>query len=137
MARNVTLQLLRGILANIPTLSVGELYLCTDTFQVYVGTSGGNKVISGIQEFQFVVDFGQLPKEDTVIQSTITGQSWVTSGTILAGNAVAGQDHTEDEVACEAPVVTFGNIVSGIGFDVVVSSPNGSSGKFLVNVMGK
>lgn len=43
MPRNITLQLLRGTLAHMPTLSVGELYVTTDTFELYVGTSAGNK----------------------------------------------------------------------------------------------
>ena len=42
MARNVQLQVVRGIKAHIPALAVGELYLATDTFDVFVGTSSGN-----------------------------------------------------------------------------------------------
>ena len=43
MARNVQLNLLRGLFAHMPTLNIGELYFCTDTFELYVGTSSGNK----------------------------------------------------------------------------------------------
>lgn len=37
MARNVQMQFLRGVLANIPTLAAGELYYATDTKAMYVG----------------------------------------------------------------------------------------------------
>lgn len=42
MSRNVQLNILRGLLANMPTLNNGELYLCTDTLEVYVGQSAAN-----------------------------------------------------------------------------------------------
>jgi hypothetical protein len=45
MARNVGVQHLRGVKANIPTLEQGELYLATDEVQVYVGTASGNELI--------------------------------------------------------------------------------------------
>ena len=45
--RNVGLQILRGLAANIPTLFVGELYFTTDTKSLFIGTSTGNFQISG------------------------------------------------------------------------------------------
>jgi len=43
MARNVALQILRGILSNIPQpLNDGEFYLATDVNQIYVGLGGIN-----------------------------------------------------------------------------------------------
>jgi hypothetical protein len=39
MARNVTLQHCRGVDANKPTLSAGEVYCATDTGRVYHGTA--------------------------------------------------------------------------------------------------
>lgn len=66
MARNATLQLLRGVLANIPSLVDGELYLATDTSQLYVGTPGGNALVgpssvgaSGVKQVE--IDFGPVP----------------------------------------------------------------------------
>jgi hypothetical protein len=38
----------RNTLANIGTLDVGEPYLATDTFDLYLGTSAGNKQIAGV-----------------------------------------------------------------------------------------
>jgi hypothetical protein len=40
MARNVSLQVLRGIQANIPTLALGEMYFATDTNNLFFGTPG-------------------------------------------------------------------------------------------------
>jgi hypothetical protein len=42
MARNVGLQILRGVKANAPTLEAGEKYLATDTNELIIGTAGGN-----------------------------------------------------------------------------------------------
>ena len=39
MTRNITVQLCRGVDANKPTLSAGELYCATDTGRVYHGTT--------------------------------------------------------------------------------------------------
>jgi len=39
MSRNVSLQLMRGVDANKPTLSAGELYCATDTGRVYHSTT--------------------------------------------------------------------------------------------------
>ncbi|HZS43352.1 MAG TPA: hypothetical protein VFA52_04025 [Candidatus Paceibacterota bacterium] len=45
MARNVGIQVLRGIKANMPILQTGELYFATDEAQLYVGTSSGNQLV--------------------------------------------------------------------------------------------
>ena len=42
MPRNVQVQILRGVVANIPTLATGELYFATDTKQLWVGSATGN-----------------------------------------------------------------------------------------------
>lgn len=45
-----TILVYRGAFANIPALSVGELGLCTDTYDVYVGTGAGNKRVGPSEE---------------------------------------------------------------------------------------
>ncbi len=40
MPRNVALQVVRGVKANLPTLLDGEFYFATDTGELYVGLSG-------------------------------------------------------------------------------------------------
>lgn len=42
MARNVGIQILRGVKANAPVLEVGESYFCTDTNETLIGTASGN-----------------------------------------------------------------------------------------------
>ncbi len=40
MARNITIQVLRGVQANIPTLALGEMYFATDTGNLFFGVPG-------------------------------------------------------------------------------------------------
>lgn len=42
-----TIKLRRGAVAGLPSLAAGEPAFTTDTFKVYVGSAGGNKVIGG------------------------------------------------------------------------------------------
>ncbi len=42
-----SIRLRRGTKANLPTLAVGEPALCTDTGEVYIGSSSGNLPVSG------------------------------------------------------------------------------------------
>ena len=46
-----TLKFKRGPLANLPELAFGEPGFTTDTFQLYIGGPGGNKLIGGDQFF--------------------------------------------------------------------------------------
>lgn len=46
MGRNIGLQHLRGLKANMPALFLGEEYLCTDTFELFAGTASGNEPIT-------------------------------------------------------------------------------------------
>ena len=41
-----TIKIKRGLKTNLPTLAVGELGYCTDTNEVFIGTSGGNVLIN-------------------------------------------------------------------------------------------
>lgn len=45
MARNILIQIPRGLEANIGTLAVGELGYCTDTYKLYIGTAAGNMLL--------------------------------------------------------------------------------------------
>lgn len=44
MARNLSLHILRGLFSHMPTLNPGELYLCTDTLEVYIGSGVNQRV---------------------------------------------------------------------------------------------
>lgn len=39
------LQLRRDVIANIPTLADGEMFLATDVLQLWIGTPAGNKLV--------------------------------------------------------------------------------------------
>lgn len=138
MAQAIELLFYRGLLANLPVLAEGQPAYTTDTKQFYIGTSAGNQLVSGSagNQIQAIVDFGKLlPNEDTTGRATVVA-TWVTAQSFLMAMVVEGQDHTDDEIAAEQITATVGNIQPGVGFDVVVSAPNGASGKFLVNVRG-
>lgn len=93
------------------------------------GGGSGNSV-------QAIVDFGTSgPIEETTARTTVSAP-WVTASSSLIGMVIEGQNHTADEVASEQVTATVGNIQAGVGFDVVLSSLNGSSGKFLVAIIG-
>ena len=43
-----TIKIRRGLKVNLPTLEEGELGFCTDTGELYIGTSEGNVLLSGV-----------------------------------------------------------------------------------------
>lgn len=122
MARNVGLQVLRGTLANKPTLSSGEFYFATDTAQLFVGptpTLVGPSAGSTGAQGTALLDFGVSPgKSDTSV--VVTGQTGIVSGSIVNVQvaAVATADHSADEHIVEPLEVYAGNIVAGTGFTI-------------------
>lgn len=103
MARNATLQLLRGVFANMPALAVGEPYLTTDTHQFYIGTATGNALVGpgagGSSVRQVEVDFGPLPVSEMsflITDPSVTPTSHIV-GTV-AYEAPTGKDLDELEM---------------------------------------
>ncbi len=95
--------MLRGILANIPTLAVGEQYFATDTKSVYVGTSSGNQLVGpssgSTQVKQVEIDFGSLPvseKSFIVVDASVSPTSHVIGN--VAYEAPTGKDLDELEM---------------------------------------
>ena len=43
-----TIQIKRGLKAGIPTLAQGEMGYCTDTQELYIGTSSGNVMLGKV-----------------------------------------------------------------------------------------
>lgn len=132
---------LQGSYADIPSLSPGQMYFATDQNCFYAGTPNGNVAQtssggSSLQTMQILVDFGIDTPEETTATTTVPA-SWVTPSSFLMCSVVEGGDHTADEIAAEQVTATIGNIQSGTSFDIVLSSMNGSSGTFLVNVQGQ
>ncbi len=52
MARNVAIQILRGVFANMPTLGDGEFYFATDKYQLYVGFNGDSLPVGSTMAVQ-------------------------------------------------------------------------------------
>lgn len=100
MARNVGLQNLRGLKANMPALLIGENYLCTDTYEKFIGTPTGNFPLgipvftaSGIrqQKPHIVIDQIILPPGGS-LTVILTGTAVFTSATsyvVVASDNVA------------------------------------------------
>lgn len=82
--RNVTLQVVRGLKANIPTLASGELYFCTDTRELFVGSSGGN-VHVGLEVFSAAGVLRAVPCH--IVDDTATIGSAGTVTVSLTGGA--------------------------------------------------
>ncbi len=85
MARNFALQVLRGTLANMPTLENGEFYLATDQGSLYVGFGGVNyqvaKMATQIQD-------GNIPTQLLAIDAE--GDAQVDVKNFPATQAVTG-----------------------------------------------
>jgi hypothetical protein len=76
------IKLKRNTLANIGTLDVGEPYLATDTFDLYIGTSAGNKQIAGV----VVLDTRYLKLSG----GTMTGNIVMTTDTYIGPTSTTG-----------------------------------------------
>lgn len=83
MARNVGLQILRGVKANAPTLEVGESYLTTDTNEIIIGTSGGNFLL-GVPVFNAA---GTRVSNPHIVSDTVTLSAGGTATVTLVGSA--------------------------------------------------
>lgn len=124
MARNVSVQHLRGVFANIPILNAGEFYFATDTNKLYVGTGSVNVLIGpsgGSIGGQGVttINFGVFPG-GTDATTIITGQTGILAGSIVSAWIIptATADHSVDEHWADPPDIVAGNIIAGTGFTI-------------------
>jgi len=85
MATQILLK--RNTLANIGTLAVGELFLATDTYDIYIGTSDGNKLVG---DSSLATDYLKIDASNDPITGTLTIQS-TTDVQELIIKAKAGQ----------------------------------------------
>src|SRR6266702_975162 len=94
---------------------------------------------TGVNLVQALLDFGfQTGQEGDLARLTITGQAWVTSGSIIvcSAAALATADHDPEDVAIEGITAYAENLVAGVGFDLVAKScgDSGSTwGKYYIN----
>lgn len=92
-----------------------------------------------VHSLQVQVDFGPAVNgtEDTVTTTAVTA-TWVAVGSVIQCT-VSGRttlDHEEEDAALEGITAYPIRITAGVGFDVVASAPNGSWGRYLINITG-
>ena len=70
--------------------------------------------------------------------TTITGLPWVSSDSVFLASFVGTSSRSAEEPLIEGLECAVNNIIPGVGFDVVLSSPNpgGSVGDYTVHVVG-
>ena len=145
MARNISLQVIRGIASAMPALASGELYFAMDTNQLYVGSiSSGNLPVGGggggINRVQATVDFGSdsgAIKRSFDVAVTVSA-TWVTAESIIVCSmaGIATATHGVDDALIEGLIPVVDNLNPGIGFTIRVYSPLGSWGQYVVNAIG-
>lgn len=109
---------------------------------IVINNPGGSG--AAVNTVQTQVDFGfsgGTGGEGDSVTTTVTGQAWVTSSSIIlcvaAGKATA--DHDPDDVWAERIVAYATNLVVGTGFDIVATSANEGGrtwGKYFINSTG-
>lgn len=93
------------------------------------GGSGGGNGVTVTVDFSTGTD---------LVRKTVTGQTWVTTGSEITATFTEGPGtRTVEEAVVEQLVCGVENIVDGDGFDLVVHSPNGKAyGEFNVFCVG-
>lgn len=95
--------------------------------QIPAGGTINNLVVS--------VDFGSSRSD--MVKVTVTGQSWVTTSSIVSALPIADTNyHSAEELLLEQISCTVTNLVNGTGFDLYVHAPNGTSGQYKINILG-
>jgi len=130
---------------DLTTGKVAEI-IATETgpaSEVIVSTTSAGTIDPSLIPVHFLqveLDFGfSAGDEGDIARVTVTGQAWVTSGSIILCNPFAGAtpDHSPDDTIVEGLVAYAENLVAGVGFDVVAYAPQNSWGRYLVNVTGQ
>jgi hypothetical protein len=122
MARNVQIQVVRGILANRPALASGEFYYATDTQQLFVGPtptlvgpSSGSTQVKQVE-----IDFGSLPVSEASF--------------LITDASVSPSSHIVGTVAYEAPT---GKDLDELDMDGLDLKFGPGSGQFTLYVRGQ
>ena len=90
-----TILLRRGPKASLPTLAVGEAGWCTDTFELFIGSSGGNKV------WGHVPTFGEVQTALAAADSAVdfNGQQLTGVATPSLGTDAANKSYVDNVVS--------------------------------------
>ena len=99
------------------------------------GSGGGG---SGSQSGQVMVDFGHAGGGEAGVATVAVVAAWVASTSIILCNAagVATPDHDAEDAALEGITAIAANLNTGVGFDVIARAPQGSWGRFTINIIG-
>jgi len=95
--RNVQLQIIRGVLANMPSLGDGEFYFATDKCQLYIGFGGNNLPIGGTMSVQIAdkTNTSQLlavQSDGSILSNTGVNKSLVLkTGSLVTTSVTANQ----------------------------------------------
>ncbi len=115
--------------------------LVIDTTTSTAGSVAGDSSNEAIPELfaarglTCTVDFGTTDAD--MACTTITGIEWMTGATRRMVQVVGREVSADDEDALLDQVrATITNIVDGVSFDVVAHAPDGTSGVYLVHIVG-
>lgn len=118
-----TILLRRGPKASLPTLAVGEAGWCTDTFELFIGSSAGNKVWGHVPTFGEVQT--ALAAADSAVDfngQKLTGVATPTLGTDAANKSYVdnGISGLEPKDSVRAATTTSGTLSSSFANASVV-----------------
>lgn len=107
------------------------------TYTVSSNSWGCNTIASGAGNLVEVsIDLGA--SGGTVYTTTVTGQSWVTTSSVITCSpfATSADGQTVETYFAAHFTVAPSNRVAGTGFDLTVFSPHGATGTFRVHCSG-
>jgi hypothetical protein len=83
------------------------------------------------------LDFGTPAQGESDTATVTVSAVWVTGSTKLVPSlAGSSADHDAEDGLLEEIILTCTNIVGGVGFDVVGHAPNGTWGRYSINIIG-
>lgn len=84
------------------------------------------------------IDFGG-PPETFNARVSVTGLTWIlgTSSVIACPSGIATSTHDPDDYWVEGITAQVGNIVPGVGFDIIAAAPLGTFGQYIFNWIGR
>lgn len=87
---------------------------------------------------QVAVDFGSASGGESPLAFVSVSAPWVTDASVILCNAagVATPDHDPEDAALEGITAVAANLNEGVGFDVIAHAPQGSWGRFKINIIG-
>lgn len=128
-SKAVIAKVLAGTGINIDSTGVDE---GTGDVTISVNSSGG-----GTTKFQVEIDFGDNNgSEECNVKFTVADTN-IPNGEEIFCQVMNKEtaDHTDEEAMCEELKAYPENIIAGVSFDVNIFAPNGTWGKYLINIM--